>query len=85
MIKTKWLINLDEDITATAIDNAKAHLGSCPDILTNIKAAPLKQDLRIFINKMASTNADIKIDLSAFMSAKRYLSAKRYVSAKRDC
>ena len=37
MIKSKLLINLDEDITATAIDNAKTHLGSCPDNLTNIK------------------------------------------------
>ena len=37
MIKSKWLINLDEDITATAIDNGKTFLGSCPDSLTNIK------------------------------------------------
>ena len=37
MIKSKLLINLDDYITAAAIDNASTHLGSWPGCLTNIK------------------------------------------------
>jgi len=60
MLKSDLLINLDSDITAAAIDNAKIHLGPCPGCLTNIKVRkPTSSQHPLTVSKGQSLHCDI--------------------------